>query len=179
MCYFKYFLYCKLAIFKLLSFITRKYKRHQVKKAASKNYKGRENTKINSSWYRQTIIGLTALHSLLTKTVNAGKWLTSCPSCFQLPRGPTTHWIEGFLRLRSHLDVFGKRNVCSPFLDIITHLCTSQPSCYTNQSERYVPKFETKFLPLSTVTNFLYHGTFVSKRAFGKHISVNSLSGIA
>jgi hypothetical protein len=43
----------------------------------------------------------------------------------------------------------------------------------------YCSKSETKSLPLCTVTNFYYHGTFVSKRAFGKRISVNSLSGIA
>jgi len=39
MCYCKYFLYCKLLIFRLLSFMTRKRKEHRVKKSIQQDLK--------------------------------------------------------------------------------------------------------------------------------------------
>jgi len=60
---------------------------------------------------------------------------------------------------RSGLDVLEMRNTCFHFLELQPRLSTSYPSRYTNPSERYVPKFETKFLHLSNVTNFRHNET--------------------
>ena len=51
---------------------------------------------------------------ILTKSPNRGKQLTSCPSCFHLQRGYTTHWNGGCLIPISGLDVLEKCNIRFP-----------------------------------------------------------------
>ena len=74
-------------------------------------------------------------------------------------KGPHYPLNRGLDELQIWSGCLETRNTCFHFPDLHPGLSTSYPSRYTNPSERYVPKFEMKFVHLSNITNFRLNET--------------------